>query len=106
MSLLDKVVATEADAVTVLVELKAGVSVSSGSLATVQNWADWRVNDMKNTVAKLVPGAPAAAIQTALAAAQLALNLAGSNALSAPDRFAAVRKAEIVVGALADLVVS
>lgn len=106
MSLLDKVVATEADAIKQLALVKVGVDVSSGSLAVVGVWADWRQLDLKNTMAALVPGTPAPAVQAALALAQTALNQAGSKALSPMERYVAMKKAEAAVGALALVVLS
>lgn len=103
MSLLDKVVSTEADAIKALALVKAGLSGSPER--TVYAWADWRVADLKNTVATLVPGTPDATAQADMAAAELALNQAGSQALSAHDRYVAVKKAEAAVGTLALLVV-
>jgi hypothetical protein len=105
MSLLDKVVATEADAIRNLALIGAGLATSTGAVVTVQSWADWRTADLRNTVAALVPGSPTATVQADLAAAQVALNLAGSKALSAHDRYVAVKKAEAAIGTLALLVV-
>ena len=101
MSVLDHIVATEADSVRALALVNAGLATSPHAVAVVQSWADWRTADLKNTIAALVPGSPAATVQADLAAAQVALNLAGSNALSPHDRYVAVKKAEAAVATLA-----
>src|SRR5580704_15256650 len=105
MSVLDHIVATEADSIRALALVNAGLATSPHAVAVVQSWATWRTADLTNTIAALVPGQAAANIQTLMAAAQLALNLAGDQALSPHDRYTNVKKAETAVGALALAVV-
>jgi hypothetical protein len=101
MSLLDHVVATEADAIQVLGAVKSGVSVTSSQMATVSAWCDWEGCNLADALKVLVPGPAATAVQADLAAAQVALGQAGSKALSAPERYVATKKAEIAVATLA-----
>jgi 4-alpha-glucanotransferase len=101
MSIADALVATEADAIEALAKVKAGVAVSAHDMTTVTDWCSWETSNMHDAIKVLVPGSAAMTIQTDLAAAQLALNAAGSNALSAMERYVAVKKAEIAVAQLA-----
>lgn len=101
MSVLDHIVATEADAVRALALVNAGLATSSHAVSVVQYWADWRLADLTNTIAALVPGQASPTVQSLMAAAQLALNMGGNQALSSHDRYVNVKKAETAVGALA-----
>lgn len=105
MSLEDKIVATEADAIHALALVKAGVSVTASQMDVVTNWCAWETSNLKDAVAALVPGQASTAVQADLAAAQVALNAAGDNSLSAQERYVAVVKARVAVSTLALAVV-
>lgn len=101
MNFLDHVVATEADAIKALALVKAGVAVSKAQMVVVTAWCAWEVENQKDAVSALVPGAAAQAIQQDLANAQTALNAASDNSLSAQERYVAVKKAQVAVATLA-----
>jgi hypothetical protein len=102
MTLLDYFVATEADAIHALALVRAGVSVSARQIGVVQDYCAWEVGNLRDAIAALVPGQAAnEAVQTALTAADAAMNAAGDKSLSALQRYLAVKKAQVSVAALA-----